>query len=209
MCRLVREREKDDDDDGNRGDEKEIVPESPHIGPKPGPSISAQKSLLTFLHGFSEEFSRFSSVLVAQIVDLSEECVESQIVNMDFERAPGGDEAAYPEIGVRVVEPPVTLDGPTKMEISCIFIAGYEAKHSACEPGRFFEVQDDCAVCIQRRVEFIFSDPETMPAEPDRGCDERAVERVPKSIPEVFHDCSFRVGCVVKSAGAGIAFLWG
>ena len=118
MCRLVREREKDDDDDGNRGDEKEIVPESPHIGPKPGPSISAQKSLLTFLHGFSEEFSRFSSVLVAQIVDFTEECVESQIVNMDFECAPGGDEAAYPEIGVRVVEPPVTLDSPAKMKIS-------------------------------------------------------------------------------------------
>ena len=105
MYRLVREREKDDDDDGNRGDDKEIVPESPHIGPKPGPSISAQKSFLTFLHGFSEELSKFLVVPMAQIVDFSEEVAESQTRDVSSECVPGGDETAYPEIGVRVVEP--------------------------------------------------------------------------------------------------------
>ena len=77
---------------------------------------------------------------MAKIVDFSEEVAESQTRDVSSECVPGGDEAAYPEIGVRVVEPPITLDGLTKMEISRIFIAGYEAKNSACEPGRFFEV---------------------------------------------------------------------
>ena len=82
-----------------------MVPESPYIGPKPGPPISAQKSLLTFLYGFSEELSKFPSVLVAKIVDFSEEVAELQTRDVSSECVPGSDEAAYPEIGVRVVDP--------------------------------------------------------------------------------------------------------
>jgi hypothetical protein len=37
-----------------------------------------------------------------QGVDFTEEVAESQIVNVNLKRAPGGNEASYPEIGMRI-----------------------------------------------------------------------------------------------------------